>query len=205
MYKTLLKPTLNSSTRSQLCGLTLGLALFLLANAATADDEPFRPEAGKFPPLEKSHAYRGELVFVDHANRRAASVCRDGKVLSKRPAALRHASLRCDPVSRRSGRSARHSARDRDARRAFLPPDPKLSAVPVLPVNNKEKDAGHYRGTGTAPAENHVSSSKTSQVTACAREWSGSSRKWKSGTRQGRSSPAASRTRVETAIPRKKS
>lgn len=40
--------------------------------------------------------------------------------------------------------------------RAFLPPDPKTSAVPVLPVNNKDKDVGHYRGTGTAPAENHV-------------------------------------------------
>ena len=40
--------------------------------------------------------------------------------------------------------------------RAFLPPDPKISAVPVLPVNNKDVDAGHYRGTGIAPAENHV-------------------------------------------------
>ncbi len=39
--------------------------------------------------------------------------------------------------------------------RAFLPPDPKISAVPVLPVNNKEKIAG-YSGTGVAPAENHV-------------------------------------------------
>jgi hypothetical protein len=26
----------------------------------TGADEPFRPEAGKFPPLEKAHAYRGE-------------------------------------------------------------------------------------------------------------------------------------------------
>ncbi|SVC22840.1 uncharacterized protein METZ01_LOCUS275694, partial [marine metagenome] len=32
----------------------------------------FRPRAGKFPPLEKAHAYRGELVFVDHANRRGS-------------------------------------------------------------------------------------------------------------------------------------
>ena len=39
--------------------------------------------------------------------------------------------------------------------RAFLPPDPKISAVPVLPVNNREKNAG-YSGAGTAPAENHV-------------------------------------------------
>ena len=39
--------------------------------------------------------------------------------------------------------------------RAFLPPDPKLSAVPVLPINNRNKKAG-YSGVGTAPAENHV-------------------------------------------------
>src|SRR5206468_4751717 len=37
-----------------------------------AADEPFRPEAGKFPPLEMAHSYRGELVFVDHANRRGS-------------------------------------------------------------------------------------------------------------------------------------
>jgi hypothetical protein len=39
--------------------------------------------------------------------------------------------------------------------RAFLPPDPKTSAVPVLPVDNKDRIAG-YSGTGVAPAENHV-------------------------------------------------
>ena len=38
--------------------------------------------------------------------------------------------------------------------RAFLPPDPTTSAVPVLPVHNRQRaDAG---GPGTAPAENHV-------------------------------------------------
>jgi len=31
--------------------------------------EVFRPEAGKFPPLEKAKAYMGQLAFVDHANR----------------------------------------------------------------------------------------------------------------------------------------
>ncbi len=39
--------------------------------------------------------------------------------------------------------------------KAYLPPDPKLSAVPVLPVDNKEKIAG-YSGVGVAPAENHI-------------------------------------------------
>ncbi len=61
-----------SQSRSQLCVLGLGLALFLIASVTTADDEPFRPEAGKFPPVEKAHSYRGELVFVDHANRRGS-------------------------------------------------------------------------------------------------------------------------------------
>ena len=40
--------------------------------AASAGAEPFRPEAGKFPPLEKAHSYRGELIFVDHQNRRGS-------------------------------------------------------------------------------------------------------------------------------------
>jgi hypothetical protein len=40
--------------------------------------------------------------------------------------------------------------------RAFLPPDPMTSSVPVLPVDNKSKDANHNRGAGIAPAENHV-------------------------------------------------
>jgi hypothetical protein len=39
---------------------------------------------------------------------------------------------------------------------AFLPPDPKTSAVPVLPVESKTKDANHNRGAGIFPAENHV-------------------------------------------------
>ena len=40
--------------------------------------------------------------------------------------------------------------------KAFLPPDPRTSPVPVLPVDNKSKDANHNRGTGIFPAENHV-------------------------------------------------
>lgn len=39
---------------------------------------------------------------------------------------------------------------------AYLPPDPKISAVPVLPVDNKTRDANHNRGSGILPAENHV-------------------------------------------------
>jgi len=119
--------------------------------------EPFRPKAGKFPPLKKAHAYRGELVFVDHANRRGSiRVAGDGKFYRNDP----------QPFAMLPYGMVRLHGAPADLRdvplgtvmhvRGFLPPDPKLSAVPVLPVDNKEKDVGHYRGTGTAPAENHV-------------------------------------------------
>jgi len=138
-----------------LAAIHLGLSLF--ASNATADDELFRPVAGTFPPLEKAHSYRGELVFVDHANRRGSlRVQGDGKFYRNDP----------HPFAMLPYGIVRHHGTLADLRdvplgtvmhvRAFLPPDPKLSAVPVLPVNNREKDAGHYRGTGIFPAENHV-------------------------------------------------
>lgn len=118
---------------------------------------PFRPEAGKFPPLEKAHSYRGELIFVDHANRRGSiRVQGSGMFFRNDPhpfallpyAVVRYhgapADLRDIPLG-----TVLHV-------RAFLPPDPKISAVPVLPVDNKAKDANHNRGAGVAPAENHV-------------------------------------------------
>ena len=37
-----------------------------------AKEQPFRPKVDEFPPLEKAHSYRGELTFVDHANRRGS-------------------------------------------------------------------------------------------------------------------------------------
>jgi len=57
-------------------------------NKEQGTDEVFRPEAGKFPPLEKAHTYRGELVFVDQPRfslfdqrrqRRQMFVLRDGR------------------------------------------------------------------------------------------------------------------------------
>ncbi len=135
---------------------SLCLGVFLMSSAAFAD-EPFRPEAGKFPPLEKSHAYRGELVFVDHANRRGSiRVEGTGKFYRNDP----------HPFAMLPYGIVRYQGAPADLRdiplgtvmhvRAFLPPDPKTSAVPVLPANSKTKDAGHYRGTGIFPAENHV-------------------------------------------------
>ena len=118
--------------------------------------EPFRPEAGKFPPLEKAHSYRGELVFVDHATRRGSiRVQGAGTYFRNSP----------HPFTMLPYGMVRYHGAPADLRdiplgtvmhvRAFLPPDPKNSSVPVLPVNNREKTAG-YSGSGIAPAENHV-------------------------------------------------
>jgi len=120
------------------------------------ETEPFRPEAGKFPPLEKAYSYRGELVFVDHANRRG-SIRVQGAGTYFRNAPHPFAML---PYGIVSYHSAPADLRDIPLGtmlhiRAFLPPDTKISAVPVLPVANREKTAG-YSGTGIAPAENHV-------------------------------------------------
>lgn len=130
--------------------------LCALATAAHAADEPFRPEAGKFPPLEKALSYRGELVFVDHANRRG-SIRVQGAGTYFRNAPHPFAMLPYGIV--------RYHGAPADLRdiplgtvlhvRGFLPPDPKTSSVPVLPVANREKTSG-YSGVGIAPAENHV-------------------------------------------------
>ncbi len=120
-------------------------------------DEPFRPEAGKFPPLDKAHAYRGELVFLDHANRRGSiRVQGSGMYFRNDP----------HPFAMLPYGIVRYHGAPADLRdiplgtvlhvRGFLPPDPNTSSVPVLPVNNKDTDANHNRGTGIAPAENHL-------------------------------------------------
>ncbi|WP_437200866.1 hypothetical protein [Planctomicrobium sp. SH664] len=129
----------------------------LIASPAIADNGPFRPEPGKFPPLEKAHAYRGELVFVDHANRRGSiRVAGQGKFRRNDP----------HPFAMLPYGMVRYHGAPADLRdiplgtilyvHAFLPPDPTTSVVPILPVNSKEKDANHSRGAGIFPAENHV-------------------------------------------------
>lgn len=133
----------------------LCLCLLLLASFASAA-EPFRPEAGKFPPLEQAHSYRGELVFVDHANRRG-SIRVQGAGMFFRNSPHPFAMLPYGIV--------RYHGAPADLRdiplgtvlhvRAYLSPEPKISAVPILPINNREKNAG-YSGAGTAPAENHA-------------------------------------------------
>jgi hypothetical protein len=119
--------------------------------------EPFRPEPGKFPPLEKAHSYRGELVFVDHANRRG-SIRLQGSGMFFRNDPHPFAML---PYGIVSYHGAPADLRDIPLGtvlhvRAFLPPDPKISAVPVLPVDSGKQDANHNRGAGIFPAQNHV-------------------------------------------------
>jgi hypothetical protein len=138
--------------------LYLGISLASSANAESeVGGEPFRPETGKFPPLERAHSYRGELVFVDHANRRGSiRVQGDGKFFRNDP----------HPFAMLPYGIVRYHGAPADLRdiplgtvlhvHAFLPPDPKNSAVPVLPVKSKEIDADHNRGAGIFPAENHV-------------------------------------------------
>jgi hypothetical protein len=134
----------------------LHLVFFILVSNARSEEDPYRPETGKFPPIEKAHSYRGELVFVDHANRRGSiRIQGEGKYFRNKPhpfamlpyGIIRYhnapAQLRDIPIG-----TVLHA-------RGFLPPDPKLSAVPVLPINNRNKTAG-YSGKGTAPAENHL-------------------------------------------------
>jgi hypothetical protein len=150
------------------CLLVLGCAFVVHADAAneepstknqepgTGAAEPFRPEAGKFPPLEKAHSYRGELVFVDHANRRGSLRVQSKGYFYRNPP---------HPFAMLPYGIIRYHGAPADLRdiplgtmlhvRAFLPPDPKTSSVPVLPVDNKENTAG-FRQLGSEPAENHV-------------------------------------------------
>jgi hypothetical protein len=142
--------------------LVLGASFFVLGSCvAIAADEPFRPEAGKFPPLEKARSYRGELVFVDHANRRGSlRVPSDGYFFRNPP----------HPFAMLPYGIIRYHGAPADLRdvplgtmlhvRAFLPPDPKISSVPVLPVDNKNRvevtglrlsPLPHHPACGSAP------------------------------------------------------
>jgi hypothetical protein len=137
-----------------LAGLFLGL---VLVSTPASAEEPYRPVAGKFPDLEKAHTYRGELVFVDHVNRRGSlRVLGVGVFRRNDP----------HPFAMLPYGMIRYHGAPADLRdiplgtilhvTAYLPPDPKLSSVPVLPVDSKDRDANHYRGIGVFPAENHV-------------------------------------------------
>jgi hypothetical protein len=146
--------------------LALACSFVIQANAAneqpsTKNQEPgteiYRLEAGKFPPFKKALSYRGELIFVDHANRRGSiRVQGSGMFFRNDP----------HPFAMLPYGIVRYHGAPADLRdiplgtvmhvHAFLPPDPETSAVPVLPVDSKKADANHNRGAGIFPAENHV-------------------------------------------------
>ena len=141
---------------------------FLVLGAFAANEAPgtknqelesvvFRPVAGSFPPIEKAHTYQGELAFVDHVNRR-------GSLRVQGPGIFR--STEPNPFTLLPYGIVRYRGAPADLRdvplgtilhiTAFLPPDPKTSSVPVLPVDNRNRDANHRRGVGVFPAENHA-------------------------------------------------
>jgi len=110
------------------------------------ETEPFRPEAGKFPPGEKAKSYQGELVFVDHANRRGSlRVPDEGEFFRNSP----------HPFAMLPYGMVHYHGAPSDLRdvplgtflhgRFYLPPDPKTSCVPVI-----------TRVIPSQPAENHA-------------------------------------------------
>ena len=134
----------------------LYLGLSCITCIVVAKQEPFRPKVGEFPSLEEAHSYKGELTFVDHANRRGSlRIDGDGRFRFAAPS----------PFALLPYGLVRYHGSPADLRdiplgtvmyaKAFLPPDPKISSVPVLPLDNREKKYG-YAGTGVAPAENHI-------------------------------------------------
>ena len=130
---------------------------FVVTNCAAAAAEPstknnepgtevFRPEAGKFPPLEKAKAYMGQLAFVDHANRRGSIRVSGGELFHSTPP---------HPFAMLPYGMARYHGAPADLRdiplgtmlygRFYLPPDPDSSSVPVV-----------SSGKVTNPSENHA-------------------------------------------------
>lgn len=109
-------------------------------------DEPFRPTQGEFPPPAQAKAYRGELVFVDHVNRRGSLRLHiDGHFQEGR---LHHFAML--PYGMILYRGAPAELRDIPIGtilygRFYLPPDPDTSAVPKV-------NGSHV----TSPPENHA-------------------------------------------------
>ena len=157
--------------------ILLPLILVLLPSNSRSKEKPFRPKVGEFPPLEKAHSYKGELTFVDHANRRGSLRIDGGgrfRFAAPSPFALLPYGL------------VRYHGSPADLRdiplgtvmyaKAFLPPDPKTSSVPILPLDNREKN------TATQEQALHRRKTtffylRTSQAIANVSDWSGNLRK----------------------------
>lgn len=139
-----------SSSYLVLCSsILLLLGTFVVPARALSQEaatEIFRPEVGKFPPLDKARSYRGVLAFVDHANRRGSlRVETTGEFFRNPPHPF---AMLPYGIVRRHGAPA--DLRDIPVGtvlhvQAYLPPDPKTSSVPVS-----------QKGPPDRPAENHV-------------------------------------------------
>ncbi len=122
------------------------MLFLLLVSSGLAADDPFRPKQETFPPPEEAKAYRGELVFVDHVNRRGSLRLHvDGHFHEGR---LHHFAMMPYGVIRYHGAPA--ELRDIPIGtvmygRFYLPPDPETSAVPNVTGNHV-----------TTPPENHA-------------------------------------------------
>lgn len=109
-------------------------------------EEPFRPSPDEFPPIAEAKAYRGELVFVDHVNRRGSLRLHvDGHYHEGR---LHHFAML--PYGEIYYHGAPAELRDIPIGtilygQFYLPPDPKTSSVPNVNGNHV-----------TAPRENHA-------------------------------------------------
>lgn len=122
------------------------VALLLSLCSSLSAAEPFRPEQGKFPAIAEAKSHRGELVFVDHVNRRGGLRLHvDGffREMQPHPFAML-------PYGMIYYRRAPAELRDIPIGtilygRFYLPPDPETSTVPVI-----------QRGKLGAPRENHA-------------------------------------------------
>ncbi len=136
-------PTLPIATFA--AGIALVVVLLLISGTLEAE-EPFRPTAKAFPAAEKAKSYRGELVFVDHVNRRGSLRLHvDDHYHEGR---LHHFAML--PYGEVYYRGAPADLRDIPIGTVlygqfYLPPDPKTSAVGVVNGNHV-----------TAPKENHA-------------------------------------------------
>ena len=116
---------------------TFLLLLCFLGRALAQEEEEFRPQPGEFPPAAAAKSYRGELVFVDHVNRRGSLRLHiDGHYHEGR---LHHFAML--PYGMVRYRGAPAELRDIPIGtvmygRFYLPPDPKTSAVPIAKGNH---------------------------------------------------------------------
>ena len=122
------------------------VALNLLGLHQLTADEPYRPPIDGFANPAMAKSYRGELVFVDHVNRRGSLRLHiDGHFQEGK---LHHFAML--PYGRISYRGAPAELKDIPLGtilygRFYHAPDPKISTVPI----SKGSDV-------TAPAENHA-------------------------------------------------